>query len=135
MAYANAYEKLYDTMKNRFTVIKDNSEYSLGEYMALKSANAAAKAEEAQKTNMKNTVSSFFTYLREKIEQKKAQPKVRRAFPLKSFASACLCALVVTALTLSFDAFATMASESTAPVVADENAEDEQETLKYEIND
>ena len=135
MAYANAYEKLYDTMKNRFTVIKDNSEYSLGEYMALKSANAAAKAEEAQKTNMKNTVSSFFTYLREKIEEKKSQPKVRRAFPLKSFASACLCALVVTALTLSFDAFATMASESTTPAVADKNAEDEQETLKYEIND
>ena len=135
MAYANAYEKLYDTMKNRFTVIKDNSEYSLGEYMALKSANAQAKAEEAEKTNMKNTVSSFFTYLREKFEEKKTQPKVRRAFPLRSFASACLCALVVISLTLSFDAFATMANESTLPAVTESNPEDEKETLKYEIND
>ena len=32
----NAYENLYENMKNRFTVVNDNCEYTRGEYMLMK---------------------------------------------------------------------------------------------------
>ena len=43
MNTVNAYEALYTNMKNRFTVVNDNSEYSLGEYMLMKAGKKKGK--------------------------------------------------------------------------------------------
>ena len=36
MTSTSAYETLYNNMKKHFTVISDNNEYTLGEYMSMK---------------------------------------------------------------------------------------------------
>ncbi len=129
MQYANAYEKLYQNMKTKFTVVKNNNEYTLGEYMSLKSESAIVKRDEKSKAEQ-NAV-SFFNYLKGKITAKR-ENRERSAFPLRTLASSCLSAMVVCALLLSFGAFT---SKNDAPVseIID-SLDTESETLNYEFS-
>ena len=36
MTTTSTYETLYNNMKSKFTVVNDNGEYTLGEYMSMK---------------------------------------------------------------------------------------------------
>ena len=126
MAYANAYEKLYDSMKNKFTLIKNNNEYSLGEYMTEK-ARAFEKSEDI------TSPSSIISYVSEKLNSKKDR-RSGRAFPVRSLASACLSLLVVSTLVLSFGLFAN--NENTTPLFESSETTGENvefETLSHEI--
>ena len=68
MTNMTAYDKLYMSMKNKFTVTADNCEYTLGEYMSKK---AGARAESsnlpvtAVRTNQVSTISAIFSYVNE----------------------------------------------------------------------
>ena len=129
MAYANAYEKLYDSMKNKFTLIKNNNEYSLGEYMAEK-ARAFEKSEDDSRIT---SPSSIISYVSEKLNSKKDR-RSGRAFPVRSLASACLSLLVVSTLVLSFGLFAN--NENTTPLFESSETTGENvefETLSHEI--
>ena len=44
MASINAYDTLYENLKNRFTVQNDNSECTLGEYMLAKAKKTTNKS-------------------------------------------------------------------------------------------
>lgn len=129
MAYANAYEKLYDSMKNKFTLIKNNNEYTLGEYMREK----AAAFEKSEDDSRITTPSAIISYVSEKLNAKR-EKKSGRVFPVRSLASACLSLLVVSTLVLSFGFF--RSNEGTAPLYeSSENAGEsvEFDTLNAEI--
>ena len=70
MNTVNAYDKLYNNMKSRFTVVGDNAEYTLGEYMLMKAGKKTAssklpvtKSEAANQT----AVTAFFKYVNDKL--------------------------------------------------------------------
>jgi hypothetical protein len=129
MEYANAYEKLYDKMKTRFTVVKNGSEYTLGEYMALK-AKHSAQGKSENRTSSRS--SSILTYVSEKLTKDKS--KESHAFPLRSIASACLSLVVICGLVFSFGAFANKGDiESVSQMSEISEGDSENQTLNYEI--
>ena len=105
----NNYERLYDNMKNRFTVACDNSEYTLGEYMLMKAD--AKKADAALPVALRSSatksevavasVASFVTDMLT-IKEAPAKDKTIKAFPFRASASAFLSAAVACAFLLSF---------------------------------
>jgi hypothetical protein len=105
----NNYERLYDNMKNRFTVACDNSEYTLGEYMLMKAD--AKKADAALPVALRSSatksevavasVASFVTDILT-IKEAPAKDKTIKAFPFRASASAFLSAAVACAFLLSF---------------------------------
>ena len=125
MTSTNAYETLYNNMKTKFTVISDNSEYTLGEYMSKKAnANNNAKNLPAAKSEVQNNaLSSIFSYVNEKLTVKNppVREKVMRRFPLRTTAAAFLTGIVGCALMLTYGIFALNASNSTVPTVETEN--------------
>ena len=44
MASINVYETLYKNMKEKFTVVNDGCEYTLGEYMSVKAKSGLKKS-------------------------------------------------------------------------------------------
>ena len=81
MASSNVYESLYNKMKNTFTVVNNDTEYTLGEYMLMKSGEATNPA---SKTNLpvardmsgaSGAIVGFFSYVNEKLTLKKAPVK------------------------------------------------------------
>ena len=103
----NAYDRLYSNMKTRFTVVNDNNEYSLGEYMLLK----ANKKKEAVSLPVANAtlkqlspVRSFISYVNDKLMVKEApaKDKVIRAFPFRTTAAAVISALLVCTFAVSY---------------------------------
>jgi len=104
----NAYEKLYNNMKTRFTVVNGDSECSLGEYMLLK----AKKQKEGAALPVSNTlqkttaVTSFFRYVNDKLMVKEApaKDKIIRAFPFRTTAAAVLSAMLICTFAISYGA-------------------------------
>lgn len=110
MTSTNAYETLYNNMKNKFTVVSDNNEYTLGEYMSMKAnANTATSNLPATRNaNQNHSISSIFSYVNEKLAVKKppVREKVMRKFPFRTTAAAFLSALVACTLMFSYGLFA-----------------------------
>lgn len=133
MAYSNSYEKLYENMKNKFTIVKNNKEYTLGEYMTMKIDVAQKTAKNDEKSNAKHTVSSFLSYISTKITERKERGP--QAFPVRSLASACLSLFVVCALVFSFSAISVPNDDAAISVnIEDGEQDDNKQTLEYDIN-
>ena len=109
MAPQNTYEKLYDNMKQRFTVINGSDECTLGEYMLLK---ADQKKEDANlpviqrstATSGERAVAMLVSYVNDKLTIKAppVKDKTLRAFPFRTSASAFLSAAVACCFLLTF---------------------------------
>lgn len=109
MTLTNNYDKLYENIKNRFTVVNDNAEYTLGDYMLMK---ASKKKEEsllpvAQRSTAgkgERAVAMFVSYVNDKllIKEPPVKDKTIRAFPFRASASAFLSAVVACTFMLSF---------------------------------
>ena len=104
----NNYDKLYENMKQRFTVSNENTEYTIGEYMLMKAdikkTDAALPVElRSSATNTERAVASVITYVNDKLTIKQApvQDKTIRAFPFRASASAFLSAAVACSFMLS----------------------------------
>ena len=126
----NVYEKLYVNTKNAFTIVKNDNQYSLGEYMLMKAGKKNLPAERTKSTG-NNIVSKSFSYIKEKLTVKNSPTKERtiKRFPLRTTASALLSAIVVCSLALSFGAFSAKNIHSEAPVIVEaENSNSELET-------
>ena len=133
MAYSNSYEKLYENMKNKFTIIKNNNEYTLGEYMNMKIEIAQKSDKNDEKNNAKHSVSSFLSYISSKIS--KIKERGLQEFPVRSLASACLSIFVVCALVFSFSAVSVPNDDSAIPVsMEDDKNDDSKQTLEYDFN-
>ena len=112
----NAYETLYNNMKNKFTVVSENTEYTLGEYMSMKAnpQTPVSNLPVARSANQNNSIAAIFSYVNEKLAVKKppVREKVIRKFPFRTSAAAFLSALVGCSLMFSYGLFALNASYS-----------------------
>ncbi len=124
----NVYEKLYANTKAAFTIVKNDKQYSLGEYMRMKSGNKNLAAEKKQNSAI-NIVSTSFSNIKEKLNAKAPKAKTIRKFPLRTAASALFSALIVCSLVLSFGAFSDKSVRYESPVIVEpENVESNEET-------
>ena len=104
----NAYEALYRNMKNRFTVVSGNNEYTLGGYMSMKAKerteNTALPMDiQATRPTALRTIAS---YINEKLLVKElpAPEKTTRAFPFRAALAALCSALLLSSVVISFAA-------------------------------
>lgn len=106
----NNYDKLYENMKQRFTVSQNNTEYTLGEYMLMRADTkktetaALPVAVKTAVTRSEVAVSNIVSFVDDKltIKQPPVKDKTIRSFPLRASASAFLTASVACAFLLSF---------------------------------
>ena len=108
MATVNSYDALYANMKNRLTVVNNDSEYTIGDYMLMR----ARKQEESKKAlaaktavvPAEQTMAQVVSFISDKLTIKEApiKDKTIRAFPFRASASAFLAAAVACSLMLSF---------------------------------
>jgi hypothetical protein len=112
MATRNTYDKLYDNMKQRFTVMNGSDECTLGEFMLIK---ANQKKEDANlpviqrstATSSERAVAMLVAYVNDKltIKEPPVKDKTIIAFPFRASASALLSAVACCALVLSIGIF------------------------------
>ena len=118
----NSYDKLYENMKQRFTISSDDSEYTIGEYMIMiadrKKAENAALPVAVQTAVAKSevAVTNIVSYVDDKLTIKQApvKDKTIKSFPFRASASAFFTASVACAFILSF-AFIGLQALSTSP--------------------
>ena len=113
-AVANPYEALYTNLKNRFTVIHDGKECTVGDFMLMK----AGKTEKAEKNSTAlsvvngntehNAIATIACYVNDKLTVKNppVKDKTIRRFPIKTSASALLSSVAACALVMSCGIFA-----------------------------
>ena len=104
----NAYDKLYTDMKNRFTVVNNNQEYSLGDYMLMKAGSKKQSTSNlpAVRSSVSNqaAVTTFFRYVNDKLTVKNppAKDKTIRAFPFRTSCAAFLSAILACSVVITF---------------------------------
>ena len=128
MATMNAYETLYNNMKEKFTVVNDNCEYTLGEYMSMKANKKTASNLPAVKNeSQSHAISAIFTYVNDKLTVKKppVRDKVIKRFPFRTSAAAFLSAVVACALMFSYGIFALNSTYTTPTVDTEQNITEE----------
>ncbi|MBR4835382.1 MAG: hypothetical protein IKU99_00075 [Clostridia bacterium] len=118
----NNYDKLYENMKQRFTVSQNDTAYTLGEYMLMKadgkkSENTALPVAVMSEVAVTNIVSFIDDKLT--IKQAPVKDKTIRAFPFRASASAFLTASVACAFLLSFVLIGAKSMANQAPVAND----------------
>ncbi len=112
------YNQLYSDMAKCFSVRRGGEEYKLGDYMRMrakaKCAKKEVKPEEAKhsalpilatvKTQAPIVISSFFSYVNDKLTVKNApvRDKTIRRFPLRTSLTALCSAFLVCALTVCY---------------------------------
>ena len=113
-------------MKNKFTVVNENCEYTLGEYMSMKANAKSAEASNlpaVRNANQNHSIAAIFSYVNDKLAVKKppVRDKVMRRFPFRTSAAAFLSAIVACALMLSYGIFA-LNSSYTVPTAETEQS-------------
>lgn len=105
----NVYDTLYNNMKQRFTVVSGENEYTLGGYMLMKAREKSGKQSlPVAKTseNRPMALKSVFSYIGRKlaVKEQPAPERTIKAFPLRTALSAVCSALLICTLTFSFGA-------------------------------
>ena len=106
-SYTNAYDKLFNNMKNTFTVVNDGCECTLGEYMlkrAKEKKNTASSNLPVAMYGKDTAVTAIYSYISDKLTIKTppVKDKTIKAFPFRSCAAAMLCAVVSCAAVFSY---------------------------------
>jgi hypothetical protein len=123
----NNYDKLYENMKQRFTVSQDNTNYTIGEYMLMRSSGKKTEttnlpvAVKTAVTRSEVAVSNIVSFVDDKltIKQPPVKDKTIRAFPFRASASAFLTASVACAFLLSFVLIGAKSMNNQKPVAND----------------
>ena len=107
----DAYDVLYSNMKNRFTVVNENSEYTLGEYMLMKSGAKKEKSNLPIVNNnlpRNNAITAVFRYVNDKLTVKKApvKDKIIKSFPFRTSFAALASAVLACTLLISYGSVA-----------------------------
>ena len=107
----SSYDTLYENLKNRYTVVSDGSEYTLGDFMLMKAKKKASEPE-AKRSNLpvavksrgERAVAQIVSFVSDKLTIKKppVKDKTIRAFPFRASASAFLSAAVACSFLLCF---------------------------------
>ena len=123
------YNQLYSDMAKCFCVSRGGEEYKLGDYMRMKAqaktVKEEAKSEEKKsqsnlpilatvKTQAPIVISSFFSYVNDKLTVKNApvRDKTIRRFPLRTSITALCSALLICVLTVCYGVIGLRSSES-----------------------
>ena len=125
----NSYDTLYANLKNRFTVIYDNTECTVGDYMRLKAGkNANSNLPATSFVQENHVVTALINYVNDKLTLNSAPKKDEtiKRFPLRTSVSAVLSAAAACALVMSCGIFALTGASSNSPYTA--NGE---ETYEY----
>jgi hypothetical protein len=123
-------------MKQRFTVVNGENEYTLGGYMRMKAR------EKQEKSNLPTTITSntrsvalqsVLTYINKKltIKEAPAPEKTIKAFPLRTALSAACSALLICTLMFSFGALNGLMPASEGGYIA--QSEEMPEEIEEEI--
>lgn len=102
---SSCYDRLYENMKTRFTVVNDNSEYTLGDYMRIQAAKKANRSTAVAVRGVRGegALVSVINYVADKLTVKTPAEKDKtiRRFPVRASASAFLSAVAACSLVLS----------------------------------
>ena len=112
MTTTNAYETLYNNIKNSLTIEDNNQEYNLGEYMLMKASKAKDDAANTPSLPIvaknyaeigERALTMVVSYVNDKLAVKEPPVKDKTiiAFPFRASASALLSAVACCALVLS----------------------------------
>lgn len=133
----NNYDKLYESVKNRFTVVNNNKEYTLGDYMLMK---AGKKREESnlpvahRSTAAKGerAVAMIASYVNDKliIKEPPVKDKTIHRFPFRASASAFLSAMVACSFVLCFGIIGATLLKTATPVADSGYIDEINEELK-----
>lgn len=119
---SNPYDALYTNLKNRFTVIHDGKECTVGDFMLMKAgkATAASNLPVVTVANHNNTLATIAHFVEDKLTVKNPPVKDRtiRRFPLKTSASALLSSVAACALVMSCGIFALTGNDEVANLSA-----------------
>ena len=129
MNTANAYETLYNNMKERFTIEDKatNCEYNLGEFMLMKAgknvketSNLPAERNVAAVTS-KSVISTVFSYVNDRLTLKAppAKDKTIRKFPFRTSLAAVFSAVIACTLAISYGSAALRHGNESAPNTAE----------------
>ena len=105
--FNNVYDNLYTNLKNRFTVEKDAAEYTLGEYMLMKSRAAKNEGKDlaiVPTYNRSNAIVNVMNYVNDKLTVKRApeKDKTLRAFPFRTSLAAFLSSVLVCTVVFTY---------------------------------
>ncbi len=136
MNTVNAYTALYTNMKNRFTVVNDNSEYSLGEYMLMK---AGKKKETSNlpvaKSCASNTtaITAFFKYVNDKLTVKNppVKDKIIKRFPFRTSFAALMSATVACSLLITLGTISVRSVTTDTPTTVHTESTDYEKKPNY----
>lgn len=109
---ANPYDALYNNLKNRFTVVHDGKECTVGDYLLMKAGKAPNEDSKlpacVNNSTYDNTAIAIVNYMNERLTVKRApvKDKTIRRFPIRTSMSAVLSAVAACALVLSCGIFA-----------------------------
>lgn len=146
MATTNCYDRLYENMKNRLTVVEGDSEYTLGEYMLKKAEHKKTQAllpisERSFSTKGERALAVISSFVSDKLTIKKppVKDKTIRSFPFRVSASAILSAIVACSFMLCFGIFGakfisgafSADEEIGAPVIAEISPEEAELPSSY----
>lgn len=130
----NSYDTLYNNLKDRFTVVYEGCDCTLGDYMLIKAGKKQTSESSLPATvigERTGSVSSIVDYVAAQLTVKNApaREKTMRRFPLRSSMSAIFTAVAACALVFSFGIFALNSSDALTPYTA---AGAEVETIEAE---
>lgn len=124
MTQTNNYDRLYENMKQRFTISEGNSEYTIGEYMLMKADSKKAEsslpvAVQSAVTRSEVAMTNIVSFVDDKLTIKQApvKDKTIKEFPFRASASAFLTAGVACAFILSFILIGVNALSTPAPSI------------------
>ena len=114
----NSYDALYTNLKNRFTVIYDNTECTVGDYMRLKAGkNVTSNLPATSFVQENHLVTTLVNYVNDKLTLKSAPKKDEtiKRFPIRTSMSAVLSAAAACALVMSCGIFALTGANGNSP--------------------
>ena len=105
MTNIDQYNRLYENLKERFTVVSEGAEYTLGDYMRTQAARRANETTlpVAVNSSRAGAITVFAPYVNDKLTIKTPpiKDKTIKRFPFRASGSAILSAVVACSLALS----------------------------------
>ena len=132
----NNYDKLYENMKQRFTISQNDADYTIGEYMLMKAdvkkteKAALPVAVQTAVTRSEMAMTNIVSFVDDKLTIKQApiKDKTIKSFPFRASASAFLTASVACAFVLSFALIGARALTTSPPAANDSVEQNEGDT-------
>lgn len=131
--YTNAYEKLYENVKNHFTVADYNC--TLGEYMLIKAKEKNASTSLPVSMQNNNTISAVISFVNDKLTIKNppAKDKTIKAFPFRASAAAMLSAFITCGLIFTYGMIASSSVDTPSYIVEADVESENSESSQYTI--